>query len=714
MRTTPLAAAALVATSALILVLGFAAPANATSTLVGDGPTLVSAFSNSAIDEVGLGADATVTDLNLIVSHDLTLDLAGWSLTTRNITIYSPFTLTIIDTSVAKTGALHATASAGLGDAGITVSGALTIGTSLYYGGTIDATGDCSGGAVYCGAGIGSNYFGIVGTITINQGDVSGYGGGQASSLEGGAGIGGGYNSQSAGHIVINGGTVYADGGSSSAGIGGANQAGAGADVTITGGNVTALGGEYSAGIGGSMEAFGGVIDIEGGTIDATGGTYASGIGGGGGSFGSSGGTITINNATVTATGSVNGAGIGGGWGGVSNRQNYGTDLSIGAGSTVTASGIRAVGPASAGSTTIVGSLSIAGNLIVPTGGNLDIPTLSTATVVAGGLISGDGSVEGAGTIDNHGTITNAAVTTATVTDHNYAVDFVGNSPAALPQSQVVRVYATSLAAGVRSIPGTPINPAAAFIDWNLSADGSGSAFTTATALSADTSVYGKWANIHLVITPSTTTRVAGQSATFTVEGFSATNVSLGDRTGQATFTTNHTSGDTVTGNSILFGPAGTTTVTAALTSDPSISATTPITVTADVAHPVSITLNPSGSGSTTPSVDQGGSLTFVATGTDAYGNTFDVTSQMVLTSDVATDVVAGATVTFPHASPHVITATLGSVTGSVTVAVIPAAAVILAVTGAILSVAVPVYALLAVIAGLVLLFGARRRRRLG
>jgi LPXTG-motif cell wall-anchored protein len=58
-------------------------------------------------------------------------------------------------------------------------------------------------------------------------------------------------------------------------------------------------------------------------------------------------------------------------------------------------------------------------------------------------------------------------------------------------------------------------------------------------------------------------------------------------------------------------------------------------------------------------------------TGTTHDGRPVD-TSGVVLTSSVATDAVDGLTVTFPTASPHVITATLGDVSTSVTVHVTP------------------------------------------
>ncbi|QCR20186.1 InlB B-repeat-containing protein [Agrococcus sp. SGAir0287] len=67
-----------------------------------------------------------------------------------------------------------------------------------------------------------------------------------------------------------------------------------------------------------------------------------------------------------------------------------------------------------------------------------------------------------------------------------------------------------------------------------------------------------------------------------------------------------------------------------------------------------SIELTPSGT-----EVAEGGSVTFTAEGFNAGGVSLgDVTADVTLTSDVATDVVDGATVTFPTASPHTITAT--------------------------------------------------------
>ena len=76
--------------------------------------------------------------------------------------------------------------------------------------------------------------------------------------------------------------------------------------------------------------------------------------------------------------------------------------------------------------------------------------------------------------------------------------------------------------------------------------------------------------------------------------------------------------------------------------------------------------------------VDQGGSLTFAVTGTDAAGNPTTVdTTDVVLSSSMSSDVIDGLTVTFPHASPHTITVTHvpSGTTATVTVEVVPARA---------------------------------------
>ncbi|MBQ3299043.1 MAG: hypothetical protein IJG99_01970, partial [Ruminococcus sp.] len=126
-----------------------------------------------------------------------------------------------------------------------------------------------------------------------------------------GCGIGGGFQ-MAAGNIVINGGTITANGGDWAAGIGSGDSVSCG-NITITGGTITANGGALAAGIGSgnSDSASCGNITITGGTITANGGEYAAGIGSGYDEATCS--NILITGGTITANGGQNSAGIGSG-----------------------------------------------------------------------------------------------------------------------------------------------------------------------------------------------------------------------------------------------------------------------------------------------------------------------------------------------------------------------------------------------------------------
>jgi hypothetical protein len=149
-------------------------------------------------------------------------------------------------------------------------------------------------------AGIGGSAGASGGTITIEGGIVL------AEGVDGGAGIGGGYDSGTGGDggtITIKGGTVIAKGstntGNGSAGIGGgagATTGGAGGGITINGGVVIAEGGDDGAGIGGG----GGISPGDGGTIALDGGTvYASATGFSGKGIGAAG---TGTTSTITCS----------------------------------------------------------------------------------------------------------------------------------------------------------------------------------------------------------------------------------------------------------------------------------------------------------------------------------------------------------------------------------------------------------------------------
>ena len=89
-------------------------------------------------------------------------------------------------------------------------------------------------------------------------------------------------------------GSLTADGGDGGAGIGGGYESGAG-NIEITGGTIKAVGGEGAAGIGGGVYGPGRDIEISGGKVSATGGSYsgpeedprpgAAGIGDGAGAW---------------------------------------------------------------------------------------------------------------------------------------------------------------------------------------------------------------------------------------------------------------------------------------------------------------------------------------------------------------------------------------------------------------------------------------------
>ncbi|WP_378146329.1 beta strand repeat-containing protein [Cnuibacter sp. UC19_7] len=162
-----------------------------------------------------------------------------------------------------------------------------------------------------------------------------------------------------------------------------------------------------------------------------------------------------------------------------------------------------------------------------------------------------------------------------------------------------------------------------------------------------------------LTLTPTTATVTQDGSVDFTITGADAAGNPV-DTTGAVL--ASNIGADTITGTSVTFSGAGTHIVTATLDG---VSTSASIEVVAGPA--ATLTITPSAA-----TVDQGGTLTFTVTGADSAGNPVD-TSTVVLTSSVDTDVITGTTVTFPHASPHTITATLGTLTATVTIQVIPA-----------------------------------------
>ena len=628
------AAALLVAALSAVLIVGVSAPANAATTDV----SLKSALADPSTTLVTLENAVIITDSSIPVdATNITLDLAGFDLTTKNIDLDTGVHLTIIDST--NSGAIL-TATADSGKPGIETTGA---------------------------------------TLTLASGVI------HASGGTNGAGIGGGGGSDN-GAVVINGATVVATGGTGGAGIGG-GVVGDGSNITISAGTVTANGGGNAAGIGGGNVGNGHDITISGGTVTATGGylfTGGAGIGGGGGRAAWN---LTFSGGTTSAFGATNAAGIGTG------EASTGTAsaITIGVGAVVNATSGGGGNPLSGypypsavgggennisnGAVTIAGTLNVFGHLrhngYSGIGGAI--------TIESTGVLGGTADIRGQnGQIINHGSITapnlvNSADTGGgvSVTDHSYIVSYV--APDATPSGNNPRLYATSLAAGEQSLWTGLVRTGWVLAGWALP---SNAPFTTTTAVSSNITVHAVWTAgsivssvDNVVVSPGSASTTAGVDVAFTVEGFDINDDSLGDFTSSAVWTSNDSTA-VITDGTFHFTKAGLHTATATVGTK---SDTVNVTVAADVANDVSLELSAT-------TVKQGDSLTFEAWTVDQFGNRItNVSSTVVVTSDQPTDVVTGTTVTFPHASPHVITATLGAFSASVLVQVSPAA---LAATG--------------------------------
>ena len=246
--------------------------------------------------------------------------------------------------------------AAGIGGSKGRGNGPVTI-----YGGNVTALGSSGGAGI--GGGEKANQDN---PIIIHDGIVIAKNGSRNTDGTG-AGIGGG-NGRSGGTVIINGGTVTAEGGGWSAGIGGGTD-GHGGDVTINDGEVTAECDTYpyrGAGIGGGEDGKGGTLTINGGIVNAT-STKGAGIGGG---YCASGGTVTITNGLVTAS-SKCGAGIGGGAGHGGGGGGNGGTVNISGGVVMATSTQKGAG-IGGGDDGNGGTVNISGGHVTAVGGDYD------------------------------------------------------------------------------------------------------------------------------------------------------------------------------------------------------------------------------------------------------------------------------------------------------------------------------------------------------
>lgn len=171
---------------------------------------------------------------------------------------------------------------------------------------------------------------GIGGGLNGECGDITIHGGDITATCEGNAGVGIGCTDKTGGDITITGGKITAEVKGNKAGVAiGSGMLATMGKISISGGDITATGGR--CGIGAYNQGKCGDIDISGGKIVATSGLYGAGIGTGYGNDTTHKtvcGNITISGGDITATGGQNAAGIGTGHSSVSGTSVCG-DITI-------------------------------------------------------------------------------------------------------------------------------------------------------------------------------------------------------------------------------------------------------------------------------------------------------------------------------------------------------------------------------------------------
>jgi hypothetical protein len=388
-----------------------AAPAFAAAEVVTTAGELGVAVSSTACiapKELVLANDITAISTTITVANGCvaTIDLAGFDLSLRSISLNSGAQLTVDNSS--STGILTVDASStanlpgirvesgasltlkadgtvatgGSNGAGIGGGGGNSAGTIVIDGDDTTAIGGpgstlFTGGAGIGGSGTGSTGGGA-GLITINGDRTSATGGGYA------AGIGGGTRGTS-GVIIINGDDTQANAGNNAAGIGGGNQ-GRVDNIEIHGDGTIAYGSDGGAGIGSGYLSRNTIVQIFGANTEAHGGADG-GAGIGSGSIGSqdnSGSTILLYGTGTTAyAGATLGAAIGGG----ANADGGLIDFS--AGSTTTAYGATAFAMAAA----IGGGYGGATSIGEGDGGTVIIDEGATVTAYGGSTLVGHGHI---------------------------------------------------------------------------------------------------------------------------------------------------------------------------------------------------------------------------------------------------------------------------------------------------------------------------------
>lgn len=259
-------------------------------------------------------------------------------------------------------------------------------------------------------------------------------------------------------------------------------------------GGLTVTGAFGGAGIGGGPGESAGTIIIDGGTIDATGGDMAAALGGG---HSGDGGTIVIDGGTVTARATTDAAAIGGGVSGFGAAVSIGAGAVVTAVTGYATSPIGPGGTVP--DSTSFGSLSNAGTLIVMLYDRLVIPSgvtvTNSGTIRNGGVIEVAGTLANTGIILNTTPANPTPILKpANVTGHNTTVMLDGNGGTA-PASPTV-VYAGTFHDGQIAFPADATRTGFTFDGWFTQAVG-GTRVTATTDLGLggpqSVTLYARW-----------------------------------------------------------------------------------------------------------------------------------------------------------------------------------------------------------------------------
>lgn len=681
--------------------------------------------------ELGDGAELAVVGGSITGTSTLGAGVGGGTLGAGgNISVSGGFISGMSDRGAAIGGGQSATGAT------LTVSAGRISGFSNYgagigggeaaAGSTTTITGGIVNGRSLFGAGIGGGQRAAGGDTTVTGGTVV-----AESSFGAGIGGGGSADADTAPNGIlttITGGTVTARGGNTGAGIGGAS-AGAGGTVVVSGGIVDATGGARGApGIGGGgIRGAGAFVTIgaNGGTVPrVTTSSVGTGVGiGGGVERGNTArppvnpsGTLTIGTAslaggslatstTVLPTASVEVFGA--------------TPLSIGA--TLDNSG------------TITGTTPLTGPGTLVNGGTVCSPIIDAR--LAGEVTPPGLTVTGTAFVVTFDTGASPSLPPRAVYAETLAACSVSLPDLSTPTRTMVEwvsttsgapVTASTLLSGVTDTGGDPsITVRPVFVD---AAPPPGLASLTATPGTATVEKTGSItlrvdgqdvdgapvevpaeavsvtsSDVHDIVSGTTITFpfVGARTIAVAAYGFTATitvdvvdpQTPVGvrvDVVGDAV------AGAVLTKSVVLEGSERDIDITNAVTAitGPGLvdlgdggyrhtaAGVVPLTITAGgrtFTSSVTIAAGPLDELTVTPSmstVTQGGSVTLAVAGQDAFGNPVDIDpADIVVTSDVPTDVIEGLTITFPTASPHTLTVTVGTVSATVVIEVEPAAA---------------------------------------